>query len=95
MFIHKNFVVAIVLALMGLLTMIDTATPNYLSGGIVFFIFSMNIFKSNIFSFFIYFLTMLIVIGSHVFNAISPADAINVLIAYAVIYLLNHFLADQ
>lgn len=94
-FIPHDSIIAIVLAIMGFLIMLDLPTPNYLSGGIIFFIFSINIVKNHIFSFFIYFLTILVVVGTHIFNTQSPADAINVLIGYSIIYLLNYLLIDK
>lgn len=78
------------LVLVGVLTMIDIPTPNYLSAGVIFIIFAMRVAENNIFSFTMYFSTVLIVVGTHVYNAVSPADAVNILVAYSVIYLFEY-----
>jgi len=95
-FTENNYVIVFFFFLVGILTMIDIPTPNYLSAGIVFLAFSIRIAKYNlIYSFAVYFATVLTVVGVHVYRAVSPADAVNVLVAYAVIYLVDYFLYNE
>ena len=87
--IHNDFFIAGLFIVFGILTMIDIPAPNYLSGGIVFFLFSIRIVRNSIFNICIFFLTLLIIIANHIFAAASPGDAINIIIGYSIIYLLD------
>ena len=95
LFVHSNWILAVVLAIVGILTLLDSILPNTISGGVFFFIFSIRIVNNRVYSSCIYFLTFMMVIAAHVKMAYSPADAINVLIAYSVIYLLDYLLYNK
>lgn len=87
--------IVFVLALVGMLTILDVPTPNYLSAGVIFFMFSIRLANNIIYSICIYFLTFICVIGSHVIGSKSPLDAVNVLLAYSIIYLIDYFMYNK
>lgn len=95
LFIKSNWVIASIFAVAGIFTTLDLQYPNQISGGVFFFIFSIRIVNNKVFSGAIYFLTAMMAIASHAKYAKSPLDAVNVLIAYAVIYLIDYLLYND
>lgn len=94
-FIKSNWILAVIFSVAGIFTILDIPTPNYISGGVFFFIFSIRIVDNKIFSCCIYFLTAMMVIAAHAKNAKSPLNAVNILVAYAVIYLIDYLLYNN
>ena len=93
--VRSNWILVFMFAAVGVLAILDIPAPNFLSGAIFFFIVSIRLANNIIYSTCIYFLTFMIVIGSHVVNAKSPLDAVNVIIGYAVIYLIEHLMYNN
>lgn len=94
-FVDKDWILVVFFTIAGILSLMDVPQPNFLSGGVLFLIFAIRLSKSQIFAYILYFVTLLIVIGNHVFEGISPADAINVILAYIVVYVVDYLLQEK
>lgn len=91
-FIQHNSIICFVLALTGMLMVYDNNSPETISGGVIFFVFSKRIANNIFFSIFIYMATILLIAANHTFRGRTPADSINVIIGYFSIYLIDYIL---
>lgn len=91
-FISRNAVVCFVLAMAGMMMIYDTSAYDSISGGVAFMLFAKRIANNLIFSFFIYAITVIMVVANHTFRGATPADSVNVIIGYFAIYLVDYIL---
>ena len=88
---NSNIYMCSLLALWGLIT-IGQAPPLYLSGGILFLIFSKRIANNLTFSVLMYFVTAVVLIAKSAFDDISPTETINLILVYLAFYLIDYLI---
>lgn len=91
-FIRHNSIVCGVLAMVGILMIFDYKASSGISGGAVFLIFSKRIANNLLYSLMIYGITSITIVANHVMTGRTPADAVNVIIGYFTIYLIDYIL---
>ena len=92
MFVSSNWYIVVLFGVFGILTIIDIPEPNYISGGVIFFLFAKRIANNLILSVCIYFLTFIMVVGNHIYQGANPGEGTKVLIAYALIYFFDYLI---
>jgi hypothetical protein len=88
-FIHQNWIVVFVLALIGTISIYDSNSPTF---GVIFLAYSARIANTLFYRVALYFVTCLTVLANHTFIGNTPSDTINVLIIYLAILLLDYLL---
>jgi len=89
LFVKNNIIIVIVLTLVGSLSIMDIPEPNHLTAGVMFLLFASRIVNNKIYSVLTFIFILTSVIVAHVLNSISPADMMNVVIAYGVLFSLD------
>lgn len=89
LFVKNNIIIVIVLTFVGSLSIMDIPEPNHLTAGVMFLLFAARIVNNKIYSVLTFIFILISVIVTHVLNSISPADMMNVVIAYGVLFSLD------
>lgn len=92
---HGKWMIAIVCGASGVMMLLDEPNPGKLSAAVMFLSFSMRLSETIYVKILYYVITLLFVTGIHVFKGESPADAINVLIAYSVLYYADELIDNR
>lgn len=89
LFVNNDIAIIVVLTLVGALSIMDLSHPNELTAGVMFLFYASRIVNNIIYNFMTFIFISVSVIITHVFHSLSPADMINVLIAYGVLFSLD------
>ena len=85
-------IVASVIAISGVITILDSETPTDMSGGIAFLMLSRKIGDDPLFTFILIIITILATIGNHVVKGVSSTSSFNVVIIYLAILFADFIL---
>ena len=91
-FSQTKWPLAFIFGVSGFISIADLPDPSVMSGGIAFVLFSTRIGNHLVFKLGVYFTTMLIVVGTHVFADSEPSRLINSIFVYSFIFIIDHLL---
>jgi len=81
-----------ILALFGVLMVLDSKAPNSMTAGALFFVGAKRVANNIYFSVFIYFITAISIVGASLFYESDSKDNPNVITAYFAAYILDYLI---
>lgn len=89
MFTTSVFSLVLVIYIISMITMVFYSIENQVSYTVIFLVLTLWIYQNFYYKIVVYFSNLLCVVLVHVFSYKSPADLINHIVAYFVIYALS------